>query len=269
MMCACAPALKPLFKTFSTPFSSRVSNGNTGSVPLASKGGGDRGGGASAGQPTNGIALNSSIARNRARFENVTPSPKRDSPESRVISITGGTPYYTPPLEPRSNGRRSSNGYSGPTSLPSTATRFRQSSVPNFQLDGSFGFKKMQSTPEFHNGSMGGETYRGGDNRGHRPSKLAGEYTVTCSSTHSLAKSKEGPDQDYFGFVHRPSIWRRQSVISRQTKSQSTSSTPDTPSELEVKIEHEVRVDYELMTEEEQERWERKRSVLDAVDSLW
>ncbi|KAK6542031.1 hypothetical protein TWF694_007802 [Orbilia ellipsospora] len=291
MMCACAPALKPFFKSFATPFSSKVGDSHTkssGPVPSSSnakngsavhnaarEGHGSVGGGGGGNAITSNASagnMSPSIARNRAIFEtananaNTSDSSKPESLESRVVEITGGTPYYTPLLDPDSNSSfqngNGANGSVAPTSMDTPS--------PNFQLDGSIGgyggYIKIQSTPHFR-----AETTYSIPVNGHRPSKLAGEYTVTCSSTQSLAKNNDGgPDQEYFGFVHRPSVWRRQSVMSKRTaQSISESVSPDNQSDLGVKIEQEVRVDYELMTPEEQERWERKRSVLDAVDSLW
>ncbi|KAF3222545.1 hypothetical protein TWF192_001573 [Orbilia oligospora] len=319
IMCACAPALKPLFKSLATPFSSKVGDSGAKSSALASSGGGGGAGTANA-RPAVGSRVgsgsgagNPSIARNRAKFEMTDPS-KRESPESRVVKITGGTPYYTPPLEmARPKGRRptfeNEEGYNevdydegieeegendkneedgGITRRPPPA-KYRQGSVPNFQLDGSFGFTQEQSPLNMrHANTINTTTTVPNNTANNRPgqfSKLAGEYTVTCSSTHSLSKSGAdvAPDQQYFGFVYRPSIWRRQSVVSRisgRAKSAIGFGDDENPEDEEspdgrrlseegVKIEHEVRIDYELMTEEEKERWERKRSVLDAVDSLW
>ncbi|KAF3916135.1 hypothetical protein AA313_de0202781 [Arthrobotrys entomopaga] len=297
MMCACAPALKPLFKTFATPFSSKVTNSNSKySEPVSSdakdinahetsmkeggySGGGSEGGNVQTLSVSNAGNISPSIARNRAIFETATVnlntttsrSSGAGSLESRVVEITGGTPYYTPPQDPDSNSSLlNSSSNSSSSANRSTASASSNGLSPNLQLDGSVGGYggsiKIQSTPHFR----AQRTYTVPVN-GHRPSKLAGEYTVTCSSTHNLAKSNNvGPDQEYFGFVHRPSVWRRQSAMSRRTgHSISESVSPDNAGDLGVKIEQEVRVDYESMTLEEQEKWERKRSVLDAVDSLW
>ncbi|KAK6335160.1 hypothetical protein TWF718_010597 [Orbilia javanica] len=330
IMCACAPALKPLFKSFATPFSSKTGgSGAKSSALTASNGGTASGGGGGGGagnlnaRPTmsarvgsgNG-AMGTSIARNRAKFE-MTDSSRRESPESRVVKITGGTPYFTPPLEmARPKGRRptidddveeeeefeevfeeveggdgNGNEENQDIKRRPPPAKYRQGSVPNFQLDGSFGFTREQSSPNMQHANTINNTPAGAgatvNNRPGQFSKLAGEYTVTCSSTHSLAKSGADValDQQYFGFVYRPSIWRRQSVMSRisgRAKSaigyggedededlQGEGGEGRRSSELGVKIEHEVRIDYELMTGEERERWERKRSILDAVDSLW
>ncbi|KAK6510496.1 hypothetical protein TWF506_009602 [Arthrobotrys conoides] len=326
IMCACAPALKPLFKSFATPFSSKA--GGSGAKPsvLASSGGGGGAGNLNA-RPvvgsrvgSGGGAANPSIARNRAKFE-MTDSVKRESPESRVVKITGGTPYYTPPLEmARPKGRRPTieddveegeryneddsdegigeEGGGGKneedgniSTVRPPPAKYRQGSVPNFQLDGSFGFTQEQSPLNMRHANTINTTtvnvpITTANNRPGQFSKLAGEYTVICSSTHSLARGGADvtPDQQYFGFAYRPSInWRRQSVVSRisgRAKSAIGLGDDEDPdddegsegrrsSEQGVKIEHEVRIDYELMTDEEKERWERKRSVLDAVDSLW
>ncbi|KAK6511776.1 hypothetical protein TWF481_000681 [Arthrobotrys musiformis] len=322
IMCACAPALKPLFRSFATPFGSKVGDSGVKSSALASHNGG--GGGerrdpntrpAAGSRVGSGNGGNTSIARNRAKFEMTdTDSSRRESPESRVVKITGGgTPYFTPPLEmARPKGRRptveedlqeeeeysNSEGDTpenkneledGDSAIRSPPTKYRQGSVPNFQLDGSFGFTRPQSSPNIRHShpinttaTTAGAPPNAANCKPVQFSKLAGEYTVTCSSTHSLAGSGAdvAPDQEYFGFVHRPSVWRRPSVVSRisaRTKSaigygdepEPQEGRERRPSELEVTIKHEVKIDYELMTDEEMERWERKRSILDAVDSLW
>ncbi|KAK6529355.1 hypothetical protein TWF281_008532 [Arthrobotrys megalospora] len=341
IMCACAPALKPLFKSFATPFGSKVGESSVKTTGLTSSASSGGSAGAANGGGTgdtnvrpvmnsrvgsNGGVVSSPIVRNRAKFE-MTDSFRRESPESRVVEVTGGTPYYTPPLEMAGpKGRRpifeddieedgfgeeydgneeedddeddddddygEQEGYDPRRPPPA---EYRQGSAPNFQLDGSFGFKRSQSPTGFrHANTINTITAATrAANSSYRPpgiSRLAGEYTVTCSSTHSLTRSGAdiAPDQEYFGFVHRPSIWaRRQSVVSRisgramksayyrlnlekrQNGDYDEGDEGRRQSDFEVKIEHEVRVDYELMTEEEMERWERKRSVLDAVDSLW
>ncbi|KAF3931607.1 hypothetical protein ABW19_dt0210491 [Dactylella cylindrospora] len=231
MMCACAPALKPLFKSLSTPFTSKNDATNSYSQPAER---------ANRGSATPSAL--SSLARNRAKFEVAHPDHRRD--EGRVVEITGGTPYYTPLLEPA-------------VTLPASV-KSRQSSSPvsNLQLDGSVAFKRAASTPNIYN-----------QNTKRKLSRLAGEYTATCSSTLSLSENKQ-PDQEFFGLISRPSIWRRPSSMSRRSYSESPPDSTGT-NDLEVKIKHEVRIDYEPMTPEEQERWEKKRSILDAVDNLW
>ncbi|EPS38941.1 hypothetical protein H072_7311 [Dactylellina haptotyla CBS 200.50] len=268
MMCACAPALKPLFKTFSTPFSSRVDDSNIKSSRLSSTGGKTE---AAAGHShsSNSSNVSSYIARNRAIFENTSETPKRTigSLESRVVKVTGGTPYYTPPLEFDSDLDHNIDGATSPIVPPTVAKISRRTSAPEFQVGDYGGSIKIQSTPHFRASTTSSALMR---SNGNKPSKLAGEYTVTCSSTHSLAKNNFGPNQEYLSFFQRPSIWRRSSSMSRRTgQAQNARDSPDNQSDLGVKIEQEVRVDYELMTEEEQDKWERKRSVLDAVDNLW
>ncbi|KAK6353884.1 hypothetical protein TWF730_008307 [Orbilia blumenaviensis] len=317
IMCACAPALRPLFKSFATPFSSKArKSGGKGSISSSKENGGGAAGSLNA-RPVvssrvgsgNG-PVSTSIARNRAKFE-MTDPPKRESPEGRVVKITGGTPYYTPPLEmavPKTrrptdddlelgeeedyyriddvdvDDEEEDHETEGRDMIrrPPPA-KFERRSVPNFQLDGSYGFSRPQSSNIRHASTMSAPVTSTTNNRSVQLSKLAGEYSVTCSSTHSLTRNSTGGtlDLEYFGFVHRPSIWRRQSVISRFSgRARSAIGFPAgdegenngedrRQSELEVNIKHEIRTDYELMTEEEKERWERKRSVLDAVDSLW
>ncbi|RVD83129.1 uncharacterized protein DFL_007530 [Arthrobotrys flagrans] len=306
-MCACAPALKPLFKSFVTPFSSKVGNSGVKSSALASKGG-TTGGGA--------VAPNPSIAKNRAKFE-MADSSRRESLESRVVKVAGGTPYYTPPpLEmARPKGWRPTikddveeeEGYDeidegeeledveeedrneeNENNTRRPPAKYRRS-APNFQLDGSFGFTREQPSSNIrHANTINTTTFTtttfttttNANNRLGQFSKLAGEYSVSCRSTHSLAKNGADviPYRQYFGFVYRPSIWTRRRAKSAiglgderedDDGEEGEGGEGRRPSEMGVKIEHEVRIDYESMTEEEKERWERKRSILDAVDSLW
>ncbi|KAK6344400.1 hypothetical protein TWF696_008036 [Orbilia brochopaga] len=283
MMCSCAPALKPLFKGFSTPFNSRageskVTNSTTpgpagAALPSA-------GGSALATAPDYIAIPSTSLARNRAVFENLTESPQNTPDlERRVVEITGGTPYYTPPLEfqaksnsdSNSNSSPSPDGDENPQQPANTALRLPQGNRI-FQHDEGYGFRRMQSAPTFRTESASSTI--------NAPppvqiSKLAGEYTATCSSSQSLDRSSDETAvdrQSYFGFMRRPSIWRRHSFLSngRQSAAESLSDTVSpSADDLEVNVEQEIRIDYESMTREEQQRWEQKRSRLDAVDSLW
>ncbi|KAF3910222.1 hypothetical protein ABW21_db0203180 [Orbilia brochopaga] len=269
MMCSCAPALKPLFKTFASPFTSRSgdSKGMCSTSP-------DAPGAVSAGVPIASVVpQHSSLARNRAIFENRGDSPRRSvALESRVVEITAGTPYYTPPLEFAMD---SGSDIEVENDVPSPATTISLSPSQlgkDSQPSKSSSLEPMIFAPclctdvDVLNSTIHSPPPTG-------PSRLTGEYTAVCSasSSQSLDRSSDEPaaeQQPFFAFIHRGSfkLWQRQSRAASPVPSESPLGSRN---ELRVNVEQDVRVDYESMTAGEQARWERKRSRLDAVDSLW
>lgn len=254
IMCACAPALKPLFKTFATPFNSRNTKNSKAKDYEASS---EPRGRSSAVKVTTVLP---SIPRD-GTVQSPIAVMKKESPEGRRVDISADTPYYTPPQEPV----RSYDGGGSP--IP----RKESNSMPHLNFYSSDSDTASERSIPYDNSFYFRRGRRASEPAPRVPSPLlmlAEEYSVTCSS------DLEEPEESVLGFVHRSSVWRRPSSMSRLSYSESPPPLAEDGTQgpaigLQVNIEQEIRIKNRLMTPEEKYRWERKRSVFDAIDRSW
>ncbi|KAJ6259583.1 Tyrosinase [Drechslerella dactyloides] len=288
IMCACAPALKPLFKTVSLSLSSLRRHSKTTATSSRSQSGPS---GVTGGHELAAIATAShtnihgnSFARNRAVFESM-PDSRRESPERNSVEITGGTPYHTPPSEfdtpLNSNPDRDPDAVTEGAAKPATAvagapsclrSQSTGSNSGNYQVDGTCSSRRRQSEPastnEFGMRVIPKVPRVAG---GQQPSKMVGEFTAACYPSESPPSSSTpaAPEQESAArSVHRSVILRQPGVSEA-----ASGNLPEHPSadaeHLELEVEHEIKVDFEPMTPEEQEKWEQKRAKEDATDPRW